>query len=74
MLEKGFFFTVKELLLGPGDNVRRFIIKDRSRLLNPILFIVMTSLIYSLINYYFPFEAKYKQLAAAENYETKMNA
>lgn len=74
MLEKGFFFTVKELLLRPGDNVQRFILKDRSRLLKPILFIVMTSLIYSLINYYFPFEAKYKQLAAAENYETKMNA
>ena len=74
MLEKGFFFTVKELLLRPGDNVRRFILKDRSRLLKPILFIVMTSLIYSLLNYYFPFEAKYNQTSTVENYETKINS
>ena len=74
MLEKGFFFTVKELLLRPGDNVRRFILKDRSRLLKPILFIVMTSLIYSLLNYYFPFEAKYNKSSTVENYETKINS
>lgn len=74
MLEKGFFFTVKELLLRPGDNVRRYILKDRSRLLKPILFIVMTSLIYSLLNYYFPFEAKYNQTSTVENYETKINS
>lgn len=47
--EKGFFFTVKELILRPGRNIREFISENRHRLIKPIMFIFLTSIIYTLI-------------------------
>ena len=74
MLERGFLFTVKELLLRPGENIRRFLLRDRKRLIKPIVFLILSSLVYTLINYYFPFEAKYMEpiATAPENYITQM--
>lgn len=46
--QKGIFFTIKELLIRPGHNVRQFIGKDRNRLVKPILFIIICSLAYTL--------------------------
>ena len=57
--ERGFLFTIKELLIRPGENVRTFISENRSRLVKPILFIIVTSLIYSLINHFFHIEEGY---------------
>ena len=58
-LERGIFYTNKELLLRPGENVRNFILENRSRLVKPIIFIIVTSLIYSLVNYFFQIEDGY---------------
>lgn len=58
-LEKGILYTVKELILRPGKRVREFIHEDRNRLVKPIIFIIITSLIYSLINNYFHIEDQY---------------
>lgn len=57
--EKGILLTIKELLLRPGQNVREFIAKDRSKLVKPILFIIITSLIYTLISHFFHIEKGY---------------
>jgi hypothetical protein len=57
--ERGFFFTVRELLLRPGENVRNFISYNRGRLVKPIIFIIVTSLIYSLVNHFFQIEDGY---------------
>lgn len=57
--ERGILFTVKELLLRPGENVRTFISENRIRLVKPIVFIIVTSLIYSLINHFFHIEDSY---------------
>lgn len=43
--DKGIFFTIKELLLRPGQNVHNFIHKDRNRLVKPVIFIIIHSLI-----------------------------
>jgi len=51
--EKGIFYTVRELLLRPGQNVREFISGNRSRLVKPIIFIIVTSLVYTVINHFF---------------------
>ncbi|WP_392436498.1 DUF3667 domain-containing protein [Cruoricaptor ignavus] len=51
--DKGILFTVKELLLRPGKNVREFFTENRNRLVKPIIFIIVTSLIYSLISHFF---------------------
>lgn len=48
--ERGILYTVKELFLRPGENVREFIAENRSRLVKPIIFIIVTSLIYTLIS------------------------
>lgn len=54
-LDRRIVYTVKELLLRPGMSVRGFLHEDRDRLVKPIVFIVLTSLIYMLARYFFPF-------------------
>jgi hypothetical protein len=49
--EKGIFYTVRELLIRPGENVRTFIGANRNRLVKPILFIIVSSLIYTIISH-----------------------
>jgi hypothetical protein len=60
--EKGILFTIKELLIRPGQNVRTFITDNRSRLVKPILFIIVTSLIYTLVNKSFHIEEEYLRM------------
>ena len=57
--EKGILYTVKELLIKPGQSIREFITVNRSRLVKPVLFIIVSSLIYSLINHFFHIEDGY---------------
>jgi len=57
--ERGILYTIRELLTKPGENVKRFVSENRSRLVKPIIFIIVTSLIYSLINHYFHIESGY---------------
>lgn len=60
--EKGILYTIKELLIRPGKSVRRFISDDRNRLVKPIIFIVITSLVYTLINHFFHIEEGYVKI------------
>lgn len=57
--DKGILYTIRELLIRPGESVQRFLSGDRNRLVKPIIFIVITSLIYSLINHFFHIEQGY---------------
>ncbi|MCF6308781.1 MAG: DUF3667 domain-containing protein [Flavobacteriaceae bacterium] len=57
--DKGILFTIKELLLRPGQSIRNFVLDDRNRLVKPVIFIIVTSLIYSLINHFFHIEEGY---------------
>ena len=57
--EKGILFTIRELLIRPGESIRQFISENRSRLVKPIIFIIVTSLIYTLISHYFHIEDEY---------------
>jgi hypothetical protein len=57
--EKGILLTIKELLVRPGQSVRDFLSVNRSRLVKPIIFIIITSLIYTLINHFFHIEEGY---------------
>ena len=63
--EKGILYTVKELLIRPGKSVRHFISVDRNRLVKPIIFIVITSLIYTIINNFFHIEQGYMKIDEA---------
>ncbi|SCY64985.1 DUF3667 domain-containing protein [Flavobacterium caeni] len=57
--EKGILFTVRELLVNPGKNIRDFFVENRSRLVKPIIFIIITSLIYSITSHFFHIEEGY---------------
>jgi hypothetical protein len=57
--ERGILFTIKELLLRPGQNVSHFIAENRTRLVKPIIFIIVTSLIFTLISHFFHIEGGY---------------
>jgi hypothetical protein len=57
--------TIKGLLVNPGKTVRQFIEEDRSRYVKPIPFIIITSLIYTLVFYFFPI-FDYTQLGQME--------
>ncbi len=48
--ERGILYTVKALLLKPGQTIKGFFIEDRNRLVKPIIFIIVTSAIYSIIS------------------------
>lgn len=57
--EKGILYTIRELLTKPGQNVRDYISENRSRLVKPIIFIIVTSLIYSVASHLFHIEDHY---------------
>lgn len=54
--EKGILYTVKALLLQPGQSIRAFLTEDRSRLVKPVIFLIITSLIYTTIAHFFHLE------------------
>ena len=51
--DKGIFYTTKELLLRPGKTVKEFILNDRNRLVKSIVFIIICSLIYTIVQQIF---------------------
>jgi len=51
--ERGILYTIRELLFRPGVNIKRFFSEDRSRLVKPVIFIIITSLIYSVLSHFF---------------------
>jgi Protein of unknown function (DUF3667) len=57
--ERGILYTIRELITNPGENVRKFILENRARLVKPIIFIIVTSLIYTLVNHFFHIEDGY---------------
>ena len=66
-LEKGIIYTITELLIRPGQTVRTFIAKDRSRLVKPVIFIVVTSLVFTIINALFHLEKDYSHVNGLKN-------
>lgn len=59
--ERGILYTIRELLTNPGQNIRSFLSENRSRLVKPIIFIILTSLIYSFTINIFHIDEQYVQ-------------
>lgn len=74
-LEKGFLFTIRELLLRPGTSAKAYIQGNRSKYVKPISFLIITSLIYSLVNGFFHIESQHiASNSAAAQAEAAMQA
>jgi hypothetical protein len=58
-LDKGIFYTIKRLIIRPGTTIHEFIHHDRNRLVKPLMFIIISSLIYTLLKRAFHFEDGY---------------
>jgi hypothetical protein len=57
--DKGIFYTIRELLIRPGTTIKDFIENDRNRLVKPLIFIIISSLIYTIFKEVFNFEDGY---------------
>jgi hypothetical protein len=60
--ERGILYTIRELIINPGQNIRNYLTENRSRLVKPIVFIIVTSLIYSITISIFHIEEEYIQI------------
>src|SRR5690606_34765751 len=47
--DKGIFLTLKNLLLQPGKTIREFIFENREKYVKPVLFLIISSIIFSII-------------------------
>ncbi len=65
--ERGILYTIRELVTSPGQNIRKYLSENRSRLIKPIIFIILTSLIYTLIGQFFHIEDEYVKHDGLEN-------
>lgn len=65
--DKGIFYTIKELLIRPGKTVRAFILDDRNRLVKPIVFIIICSLVYTLFQQLLDFDDGYINYSFGEH-------
>ncbi len=52
-LERGILFTIRALIINPGKEIRDYISDTRSKLVKPVIFIIVTSLIFSIISHFF---------------------
>ena len=57
--ERGILYTIRGLVTNPGQNIKDYLSETRSRLVKPIIFIIVTSLVYSLIINFFHIEDQY---------------
>jgi hypothetical protein len=57
--ERGILYTIRGLVTKPGQNIRNYLSENRSRLVKPVLFIIVTSLIYTFISHFFHIEDEY---------------
>ncbi|MGL5113653.1 MAG: DUF3667 domain-containing protein [Flavobacterium sp.] len=57
--ERGILYTIRELITNPGQNVKNYLTQNRNRLVKPIIFIIVTSLIYSLCSHFFHLQDGY---------------
>ena len=63
-LEKGLLFTLRQMTFRPGTATRNFIKENRRPYMKPVVFLILCSLIYTIISKYLQFEEEaYKNLA-----------
>lgn len=70
--DKGILYTIRELILRPGVSIRKFIQEDRNRLVKPIIFLILSSLIYTIAQQTLHFEDGYVKADMGNSAVTKI--
>src|SRR3989304_2063793 len=52
-IENGIFYTIKELIVNPGNTIRNFIKGERDKHFKPLGFLIISSVIYGFVSHYF---------------------
>jgi hypothetical protein len=65
--DRGILYTIRELVINPGQNIRIYLSDNRSRLIKPVVFIILTSLIYTLISHFFHIKDEYIKYDGFDN-------
>ena len=68
--EKGWLYTLINLTIRPGDTIRKYITEDRVRLIKPVMFVIVTSLIYTIVSNFFHIDAEEFQQQISGETET----
>lgn len=71
--EKGILYTTRKVLLKPQQSIKEFISGNRYKLIRPIYFIILTSLIYTLANQFLHFEEAHLSTFYSEVSEVKVD-
>jgi len=50
---KGLIYTIRKVLISPGDSVKQFLTEGRHRFIKPITFLFLTTLVYALVAHLF---------------------
>lgn len=61
-LESGFLYTVKQLFIRPGKLARTFILEDRTKATKPLIFLIFTATLFTLIFHFFHIEYQFFSL------------
>lgn len=73
-LEKGFFYTAKNLMINPGPSIREFLYDDRRKHMKPIAYLIITSLLFSILAHLFHVDFFYnakEQMVFGDSYVGK---
>ena len=54
LAKSGLFYTIKKMLISPGKSVRQYLEEDRKPFVRPIVFVIVTSLIFALADFFLP--------------------
>jgi len=58
-VDRGFLYTTREFLLRPGKTIQEFLYEDREKYVKPIVFLIFTSVLCSLISIFLGIELNY---------------
>ena len=64
--ERGMLYTTKKMLTSPGESIKHYITENRTRYVKPITFLIITSLIYTLVSHIFHIGANEYSLQQSE--------
>jgi len=56
--EKGWLYTTKKMFMTPGESVRQYLTEERGRYIKPVTFVIITSLIYTVICHFFQIDTQ----------------
>lgn len=72
--DKGIFLTLKNLLLMPGKSIREFLFENREKYVKPLLFLIVCSIIFSLILHLFQGNFSFFNIDSMESLKGKIRS